>query len=291
MAGLFTNHHRRLFSARAILAAGIIMSTPLYAAEDAATPPNLTVSQAAASDINGQLPEGARTVVLLKNQTINDYEHPIMVGGMISTLGYGAQVQYGLPFDFGFNHFAVRGGFNQLSFEVSEELGTGNSLSLKTDISTPELLLDLYPSAGSGFHFTVGAMFPTGGAKVNFDSAGIKIDGKTYANINANMDIDINSDFYAPYVGIGLKSWSGARANSNNWVGVNLDLGAMMISPKATGSLSCGSCEFAIDAQGVQIPIADLKAKFNQSVIDKANASIQEIEFYPVIRMTVSIIF
>ena len=60
-------------------------------------------------------------ITLPRGQTINDYKHPFMIGGMLSTLGVGAEFQYGLPdFGWGYNHFAVRGGINYLNFNINQ---------------------------------------------------------------------------------------------------------------------------------------------------------------------------
>ncbi|MDI9349891.1 MAG: hypothetical protein QM537_07820 [Candidatus Symbiobacter sp.] len=276
-----------------LMAALMLPTPPLRAAEPGLAP----LAADAAKE-----PE-AQNITLLPHQTINDYGHPFMVGAMVSPLGVGGEFQYGLPFGgWAFNHFAVRGGFNYLGFNLKQSLGTGNNLSLSFSLSTPELLIDLYPSASSGFHFTVGMMFPLGGANTIFSSDGITLRGNKYANINANMKIKINSTPFAPYLGVGIKSWSGARANRNNWIGSNVDIGFLLIKPKATGSLSCGQCDVSYDPStgnpriadilgNPTITLIDLQQYFNQDIIDKANEAIKNIPIYPVIRWTVSVMF
>ncbi|MCX8506873.1 MAG: hypothetical protein ORN98_09735 [Alphaproteobacteria bacterium] len=231
-------------------------------------------------------------ITLPPGQTINDYKHPFMVGGMVGTLGTGAEFQYGLPnFGWGFNHFAVRGGFNYLNFSMNQSLGTGNPLTIGFKLVTPELLFDLYPSSRSGFHFTIGAMYPIGGIDARFKTRGIKLFDTQFVTVEANMKIAVSSIPIVPYFGVGIKSWTGARANSENWIGSNVDLGFLMITPKATGGIGCGNCEYTFDVAGNKFTIIDIQNQFNESVIDKANAAVSTIPIYPVLRWTVSIIF
>ena len=282
MSAYFSRH----FFLATLLVANLVVLTETHLFRSSAWAAESTSSNSPAPPVLGQ------PITLMRGQTINDYKHPLMFGGMLGTLGVGAEFQYGLPdMGWGFNHFAVRGGVNYLSFNINESLGTGNPLTIGFKLVTPELLFDLYPSDRSGFHFTVGGMYPIGGIDGNFKTSGVKLLGTQFASVEASMKIAVSSIPVVPYFGVGIKSWTGARANSENWIGSNIDLGFLLIQPKATGSLGCGNCEFTIDVLGKEFSIVDLQDQFNQAVIEKANSAVKAIPIYPVFRWTVSVIF
>ena len=219
-------------------------------------------------------------------ETINDHKRPNALGGMISTLGVGAEYQYGLPLpgEF-FNHIGLRGGINYMAFDLNQSLGEGNEITFGMNLVTPEFMVDLYPGAGSGFHFTVGAMWPIGGVEGKFKTGNlIKINGNEFGNLSASMKVNVSSLPVVPYFGVGIKSWSGARAASYNWIGSNIDLGFIWIEPSAEGTLECGNCSLTYSIAGKAIPIADLRKQFNETLVDKANSLVKNIPLYPVLR-------
>ena len=134
-------------------------------------------------------------------------------------------------------------------------------------------------------------MYPIGGIKADFKANGVKLLDTQFATVEASMKITVSSIPIVPYFGVGIKSWTGARANSENWIGSNFDIGFLLIQPKATGSLGCGNCEYTFDIAGNKFSIIDIQDQFNQNVIDKANAAVRSIPIYPVLRWTVSVMF
>lgn len=202
------------------------------------------------------------------------YAANVGVDAVVGTSGIGAHLSVPLK-----DNLNARLGFNMASYNFD---GTASDVDydFKLKLNTFDALLDYFPSAGSSFRLTGGAIY--NGNKIDAvakpaTGATYRFNGRTYSTATAGQ-VEGKIDFrkVAPYLGIG---WGNAAKKEAGW-GFTSDLG-IMFSGKPTSDLRSTNCT-ALAAVCNQLA-ADVAAQNRE-----LNDELDKLKFYPVVRIGVT---
>lgn len=189
------------------------------------------------------------------------------LGLKLGTLGGGIELTQGFT-----DNLNGRIGFNNFSYDY-EETEDGIDYDGDLDFETFSALLDWHPFGG-GFRISAGAY--NNGNEIDATATGTDdydIGDQTYTIDNARLDLAVDFDDFAPYLGIG---W-GDAVDQKGHVTFGLDIGV----------LYQGSPEASLSAQGT-IGGQDVNdnAQFREDLRreeEQLNNDLEDFEYYPVI--------
>lgn len=189
----------------------------------------------------------------------------------IGTLGVG--VDYIVPLK---QNLQARVNINGFKYEDDDNEIEGIVYDSDLTLFTAGVLVDYFISDDSRFHITAGAYY--NGNKLEATAKpkdnGITIGDNTYFgtdNILKKIDIDVEFDEFAPYVGIG---WS-SRETTSGWSFI-ADLGVMY---QGKGDVTL-TPEYGVAAIGPVKTLLDQNIKKEQLELQDA---VDDYEYYPVI--------
>ena len=167
-------------------------------------------------------------------------DNPWSVGVGATTLGSSLSVGY----DFS-ESMRGRGLVNYFNYDYESE-DSGNDYNVNLNLQSLGALLDWHP-ASSGFRVTGGLFLNNNSASLAARADDLDLGGGSY---DGNLDLDLDFNSIAPYLGIG---WTSGRTNSG-WSFV-FDAGVMFQgSPQIAGSGSVSamgqSCGFSVSDGG-----------------------------------------
>lgn len=157
-------------------------------------------------------------------------------------MGLGVSAGYDLS-----ESLSARGQFNQFDYGFNETY-RGNNYDGDLELQQFGLMLDWHPSDG-GFRLTGGAFLNNNALAVGTEDANdLDIGGVTYSG---NLDLDLDFEKAAPYLGIG---WSGGRGRQ----GLSFVLDAGVLFQRAPRLSALGSvnvsgvsvCDFVVSEDG-----------------------------------------
>lgn len=194
-----------------------------------------------------------------------DSRSGIGVTGKIGTLGYGAELNFGLSDSIG-----ARVGLNAFNYKYNDNSGAAN-YDFKMQLQTVSALADWYPFSG-GFRTSAGLLYNNNKLTLNAvpGTGGYTIGANTYTSGISSVEATIEFNKVAPYLGIG---WGNPVAKDKGW-GLVTDVGVMFQGkPKTNLAVTCTTCPTASD-------VAAENAKLE--------SDLSNFKFWPVVSIGIS---
>ena len=193
------------------------------------------------------------------------------VTGKIGTLGYGAELNFGLSDSIG-----ARVGLNAYTYKYNANASTVN-YDFKLQLQTVSALADWYPFSGS-FRTSAGLLYNNNKVSLNASPTGdLIIDGFTYTPGQVgSLQGEMTFNKVAPYLGIG---WGNPVAKDKGW-GLVTDVGVLFQGkPKTSLTATCGTL--------TGTPCTDLQTR-TAAENAKLENDLSDFKFWPVVSIGIS---